>query len=1031
MAENNGTELAKAYVQIIPSMEGMKGRMGQLLDDEMGNAGENAGGSLGNKLVEKVRAIIRTAAIGKVVADSFMEGAALEQSLGGVETMFKENADKVIQNADKAYKTAGRSANDYMETVTGFSAALIKSLGGDTAAAADYADMAIVDMSDNVNKFGSDIESLTNAYSGFAKQNYTMLDNLKLGYGGTKEEMQRLLKDAEALAGKKFDISSYADIIEAIHTIQEDMEITGTTTKEASSTFSGSFASMKAAAQSLLGDITTGRDTQQAIDGLAESAGDFADNVIRMSRNMIDALGELDDQMTGAIAEQLGIDQQALEGLIKTIEIGVGALLAYKAALEMSSVASAAAAKIAEVNAAMQESGSLMQALNVNPYAMAIAGAAALGMALKAYIDYATDQIDELTDRYEGLTDEQKKFLDLSDEVLATVGSNASERSKSTDEMQAEIEKTSNLTDTLYELDKAEKLSAADKAEMTALIGELKSIYPDLNIAIDKETGHLKASRAEMDKLIGSRKRELEAAKAQEQIADIRNDLANASKVLAEAEERYNLAKAARDDKAAFQAEYDATRSQIELLEQQGVLTDEQTALYNELTAHMQDLMNFERDANNAVGEMGAAYSAAAETVNSLTTELDSAREAAAATEEEEAAAKRRQELYESESKVAKETARQLKDYVATVGGETYSISQDTFDKIQELTDKYGEAVKAQEQAISSSLDVFGEFNGGTETSAQELIDNLDANQKGLESWAENLRTLAEWGIDQGLLNTLEAAGPASASKVQAMIDMGKPKMKAYSDQWVTLQGEIHSIAEQQSDDVLEQTTQMIGDMIGIADKGKDGAKDEYRELADMVIEGYADGIRTGTDQVIVPVTAEMVQKAIQAAKKEAGIASPSKVFRQLGLYNDEGFANGMTDGTDDVVTAAVNMVQSAIGAAESAGSGLMQLLPDRNDLFRKGTDSDVLAPSRGRNDGSLLVFDDKERNALIRPALPDTRRDSGSTARADSSSGKTAEIKLIMPGSSGQVLASWLLPYLDIELGRSVTITARTGGRT
>lgn len=1022
MAENNGMELAKAYVQIIPSMEGMKGRMGQLLDDEMGNAGENAGSSLGNKLVGKVSAIISAAAIGKVVADSFMEGAALEQSLGGVETMFKENADKVIRNADKAYKTAGRSANDYMETVTGFSAALIKSLGGDTAAAAEYADMAIVDMSDNVNKFGSDIESVNNAYAGFARQNYTMLENLNLGYGGTKEGMEQLLKDAEALADKEFDISSYSDIIEAIHTIQEDLDITGTTAEEAASTFSGSFASMKAAAKNLLGDLTTGRDTQEAIDGLAKSAGDFADNVIRMSRNMIDALGELDDQMTGAIAEKLGVDQQALEGLIKTIEIGVGALLAYKAAMEISAAASAAAAKIAEVNAAMQESGSLMQALNVNPYAMAIAGAAALGMAVKALIDYQTDQINELTDRYEGLTDEQKKFLDLSDEVLAAVSSNASERSKSTDEMSAEIERSENLINTLYELDKAEKLSAADKAEMTALIEELNGVYPELNVAIDKETGHLKASRSEMDKLVGSRKRDLEAAKAQEQIADIEDDLANAKRVLTEAEEKYNAAKAAR---TALDPELESTRKEIELLDQQGSLTDEQVVRYSELKSRLIELTEEQGNATNAVGETAAAYSAAAEAVDTLTGELDSAREAMADTEAEEEAAQRRQELYDNECKVAKETARQFKDYVATVGGETYNISQETYDKIQELTEKYGEAVQAQEQAISSSLDVFGEFNGGTETSAQELIDNLDENQKGLENWAANLRTLAEWGVDQGLLNTLEEAGPSSASKVQAMIDMGKPKMKAYSDQWVTLQGEIHNIAEQQSQDVLDETTEMIANMIGIADKGKDDAKGEYRELADMVIQGYADGIRTGTDEVIVPVTAEMVQKAIQAAKEEAGIASPSKVFRQLGLYNDEGFALGMSDGEDGVSAAAANMVQSAIGAAEKAGKGLVKIFPDGKT--KSSSKGDLLTIEPPDSEGKFR-FDDRTREKLIKQEEPDRKRNTDRSYRSDSASSRNAEIKLVLPGSSGQVVASWLLPYLDIEMGRSVTINARTG---
>ena len=1023
MAENNGTELAKAYVQIIPSMEGMKGRMGQLLDDEMGNAGENAGGSLGNKLVEKVRAIIRTAAIGKVVADSFMEGAALEQSLGGVETMFKENADKVIQNADKAYKTAGRSANDYMETVTGFSATLIKSLGGDTAAAAEYADMAIVDMSDNVNKFGSDIESVNNAYAGFAKQNYTMLDNLKLGYGGTKEEMQRLLKDAEALADKEFDISSYSDIIEAIHTIQEDLDVTETTAKEAATTFSGSFASMKAAAKNLLGDITTGRDTQQAIDGLAESAGDFADNVIRMSRNMIDALGELDDQMTGAIAEQLGIDQQALEGLIKTIEIGVGALLAYKGAMEISAAATAAAAKIAEVNAAMQESGSVMQAININPYALAIAGAAALGMAVKSLIDYQTDQIDELTDRYDGLTDEQKKFLDLSDEIIASVSQNANERKKSTEEMSAEIEKTENLTDTLYELDKTEKLSASDKAEMIAIVGELADIYPGLNLALDKETGHLKANRSEINKLIESQKRELEAAKAQEQIADIEDDLAKAKKVLAEAEEKYT---AAKQTKADLEAEYTSTQQQLEQLEQQGVLTDEQTAKYAELENRLQELVTEQQNATNAIGETSAAYISASNAVSGLTNEQEKAREAFEVTEQEEAAAQKRQQLYDEQSKVAKSTVSQFKDYVVTLGDETYSISQDTFDKIQELTDKYGEAVQAQEEAISSSLDVFGEFNGGTETSAQELIDNLDENQKGLESWAENLRTLAEWGIDQGLLNTLEAAGPSSASKVQAMIDMGKPKLKEYSKQWSDLQGEIHDIAEQQSEDVLEETTSMIADMIGLADKGKGEAESEYRQLADMVIQGYADGILTGTDDVIVPVTAEMVNKAIEAARKAAETNSPSKAFRRLGLYNDQGYAIGMEDGEQEVSAAAESMVQSAIGAAKKAGSGLAKIFPAADELLEKKSENSFTAVPAYEDS-----LDGKTRHGFIKPAEPDTKKSKDRSRTDSSTSGRNADIKLMLPVSSGQALAAWLLPYLDIEMGRSVTIKARTGAGT
>ena len=168
--------------------------------------------------------------------------AEYEQLAGGVETLFKDSSNKLMGYADQAYKTAGMSANEYMSTVTSFSASLLQSLEGDTEKAADYANQAVIDMSDNANKMGTSIEMIQNAYQGFAKQNYTMLDNLKLGYGGTKEEMERLLADAEKISGIKYDISSFGDVTQAIHVIQTELGITGTTAKEASSTIQGSFA---------------------------------------------------------------------------------------------------------------------------------------------------------------------------------------------------------------------------------------------------------------------------------------------------------------------------------------------------------------------------------------------------------------------------------------------------------------------------------------------------------------------------------------------------------------------------------------------------------------------------------------------------------------------------------------------------------------------------------------------------------------------------------------------------------------------
>lgn len=220
-------------------------------------------------------------AVGALVKQAVESYAEYEQLVGGVDTLFGSASAEVQKKADNAYKTAGMSANEYMETVTGFSASLIQSLGGDTEKAAKYADMAITDMSDNANKMGTDMSLIQNAYQGFAKQNYTMLDNLKLGYGGTKEEMERLLKDASKISGIKYDISSYADIVDAIHVVQTEMGITGTTAKEASTTIQGSISSMKSAWQNLLtGLADENADLDVLVTNMIESVGTVVENVL-------------------------------------------------------------------------------------------------------------------------------------------------------------------------------------------------------------------------------------------------------------------------------------------------------------------------------------------------------------------------------------------------------------------------------------------------------------------------------------------------------------------------------------------------------------------------------------------------------------------------------------------------------------------------------------------------------------------------------------------------------------------------------
>ncbi|MBQ9387124.1 MAG: hypothetical protein IJU01_00505 [Lachnospiraceae bacterium] len=356
MAENNGINIAKAYVQIIPTTKGIGKSIAAGINSEAGSVGSSSGKKVGNALVKgigKALAVGSAAltagavAVGKIVSESVRAYADYEQLVGGIETMFgargaksvEEYADLVGQSVDQvadkyaslkaaeadmmanaanAWKTAGLSANDYMELSTSFAAALVSSLDGDTEKAAKAADKAIGDMSDNANKMGADISSIQSAYQGFAKQNYTMLDNLKLGYGGTKTEMERLLKDAEAISGVKFDISSYADVVEAIHVIQDNMGITGTTAREAASTISGSLSSMKTSwSNVLVGIADDTSDFDSLINNLVESISTFGENIMPRIEIAIDGVAKLVEKLAPKIAEKLpGMVTKLLPSLI-------------------------------------------------------------------------------------------------------------------------------------------------------------------------------------------------------------------------------------------------------------------------------------------------------------------------------------------------------------------------------------------------------------------------------------------------------------------------------------------------------------------------------------------------------------------------------------------------------------------------------------------------------------------------------------------------------------------------------------------
>ena len=297
------------------------------IDETTGKAKESGSifSTLGNGLkvvgagMVAVAGVAGAAAVGlsKKVIGAYAE---YEQLVGGVDTLFKEASSKVQGFADNAYKTAGMSANEYMETVTGFSASLIQSLGGDTQKAADVGNQAVTDMSDNANKMGTDITNIQNAYQGFAKQNYTMLDNLKLGYGGTKEEMQRLLVDAEKISGVKYDISSFADVTEAIHVMQTQMGITGTTAAEAADTISGSIDSTKSALTNLWAGLGNPKaDVQKLVNDVTNSLGNVVKNITPVLNNIVTALPTLINGVVSAIGGMLPNLLQAVTSLFTQV----------------------------------------------------------------------------------------------------------------------------------------------------------------------------------------------------------------------------------------------------------------------------------------------------------------------------------------------------------------------------------------------------------------------------------------------------------------------------------------------------------------------------------------------------------------------------------------------------------------------------------------------------------------------------------------------------------------------------------------
>lgn len=313
------TDLGKAYIQIVPSAKGITSSIKDVIEKPLTESGAHGGSLLGGGIIKTLTKVLAVGSLGKIVGMSLTEGGKLQQSIGGVETLFGASANKLKKYASTAFRDSGVSANEYMEQATSFASALVQSCGGDTAQAVEIANMAIRNMSDNSNKFGTNIQDIQNAYQGFAKANYTMLDNLKLGYGGTKTEMQRLIKDASTYkdSQERLNVSvkdgdmSFGNIAKAIAVVQDHLKLTNTTQKEASTTLSGSFNMLKASWSDFLGSLSTGNNVINASKNMFSSLGIFLFN------NLIPMIGNIGKSVITALTSAFNNAPQIMNVITK------------------------------------------------------------------------------------------------------------------------------------------------------------------------------------------------------------------------------------------------------------------------------------------------------------------------------------------------------------------------------------------------------------------------------------------------------------------------------------------------------------------------------------------------------------------------------------------------------------------------------------------------------------------------------------------------------------------------------------------
>ena len=822
------------------------------------------------------------AALGTACINAY---ADYEQLAGGVETLFKDSAETIHSYADNAYKTAGLSANEYMETVTSFSASLLQSLDGDTEKAAAAADLAITDMADNANKMGTAMESIQYAYQGFAKQNYTMLDNLKLGYGGTKEEMQRLLADAEKLSGVKYDLSSYADVVEAIHVIQTEMGITGTTAKEASTTIQGSVASMKAAWANLM--VGMADDTQNfdmLLSNFIESIGTVADNLLPRIGVVIEGMGKLVAGLAPEIASALPTLTNEL--LPNLVELGVQSISALVQGIQENGDSLAAGA-LSIVGTLAKGIAELLPMVADTAASLVVSLADGLTESLPNIIPIAIETISTLV---ENLTENANTVIDAGIQIILALGEGLIAALPQLIETVPQI--VINIANVIN--DNAPKLVDTALYLITRLAVGLVQAIPTLVVNIPKIIEAIVAAFMAFQWLnLGKR---------------LIDGVANGVKKAGE-----SMATAAKDAFSKFKAKITGSEVATELKSIgkyiiDGIVGGIKNSLSkianiagkikDTLLSKLKGLFKIASPSKLMKEEVGAyiGEGIAVGIEESGQMAVDAAEDVA-----DKIADTLTQKRDSLQSKLA--DYGELFERVKTEDGKELFQLGDLKDDIKQL-EKYGDALdKLKEKGISDSL--MGEIAGMGVQDALDYMNKLismsDTKFDQYVSLFEQKQQMAQGVAEKfykGEFDALEKSYtgeiPAFLAGVKAEIsDVGAEVSE--SMQAVSAEGVSEGIAEQQPL-VAEQAKQLTE----AAKEEIAGYQADFKAVGESLMEGVAKGVCDGQSGVVNAV-AKALQAAVRAAKKEMDINSPSRVMAKIGDYMAQGIGVGWSDRMDSV----------------------------------------------------------------------------------------------------------------------------------